>query len=399
MKVAPFNRYQTLDVVRALAASGRAGEVALYTGNDDAIVLDLLADFPAAPETRPVRFVGGLLGQWGVWTRRAVELLEAVKRVPARGRGGRSRPPGPRPAAHRRERRPLRRPERLPRLHPRHPRGAPPPGAPRRAVVPRPARGPLARAGRGDRPRPGGVPAPRRRRVRPGEPRPVAELSALADVVRAQKQGVARGITSVCSAHPVVLQAAMEQALEDGSGVLVESTSNQVNQEGGYTGVTPGGVRGLRRRGLATEAGLSGDRVILGGDHLGPHPWRAQGATIAMAARGGDGPPVRAGRLREGPPRREHAPARTTRSAPSPTPWRRRGRRTSPRRRRRPPPSVPRARPAPVYVVGTEVPPPGGQTGRARGSGGHAGRGCRRERSLSPAKRSDDADSSGRGSG
>jgi dihydrodipicolinate synthase/N-acetylneuraminate lyase len=77
VKVAPFNRYQTLDVVRALAASGRAGEVALYTGNDDAIVLDLLADFPGEP---PVRFVGGLLGQWGVWTRRAVETLEAVKR-------------------------------------------------------------------------------------------------------------------------------------------------------------------------------------------------------------------------------------------------------------------------------------------------------------------------------
>ena len=77
VKVAPFNRYQTLDVVRALAASGRAGEVALYTGNDDAIVLDLLADFPGEV---PVRFVGGLLGQWGVWTRRAVELLEAVKR-------------------------------------------------------------------------------------------------------------------------------------------------------------------------------------------------------------------------------------------------------------------------------------------------------------------------------
>ena len=77
VKVAPFDRYQTLEVVRALAQSGRAGDVALYTGNDDAIVLDLLADFPAEPR---VRFVGGLLGQWGVWTRRAVELLESVKR-------------------------------------------------------------------------------------------------------------------------------------------------------------------------------------------------------------------------------------------------------------------------------------------------------------------------------
>jgi dihydrodipicolinate synthase/N-acetylneuraminate lyase len=88
VKVAPFNRYQTLDVVRALAASGRAGEVALYTGNDDAIVLDLLADFPQAPGRSPVRFVGGLLGQWGVWTRRAVELLEAVKRCRREGGAG-----------------------------------------------------------------------------------------------------------------------------------------------------------------------------------------------------------------------------------------------------------------------------------------------------------------------
>lgn len=85
VKVAPFNRYQTLDVVRALVASRRAGEVALYTGNDDAIVLDLLADFPASPG---VRCVGGLLGQWGVWTRRAVELLEAVKRCRRSGGAG-----------------------------------------------------------------------------------------------------------------------------------------------------------------------------------------------------------------------------------------------------------------------------------------------------------------------
>ena len=74
VKAAPFNRYQTLDVMRALAESGRAHEIALYTGNDDNIIADLLADF------RGVRFSGGLLGQWAVWTRRAVELLDAVKR-------------------------------------------------------------------------------------------------------------------------------------------------------------------------------------------------------------------------------------------------------------------------------------------------------------------------------
>jgi dihydrodipicolinate synthase/N-acetylneuraminate lyase len=83
VKVAPFDRYRTLDVARALQASGRAGEVALLTGNDDAIVLDLLAELPAG-----LRFAGGLLGQWGVWTRRAVELLEAVKRCRREGGAG-----------------------------------------------------------------------------------------------------------------------------------------------------------------------------------------------------------------------------------------------------------------------------------------------------------------------
>jgi dihydrodipicolinate synthase/N-acetylneuraminate lyase len=76
IKVAPFNRYQTLDVVRAVAESGR-DDIALYTGNDDTIVLDLVTPFRFEANGRPVerRFVGGLLGQWAVWTRRAVELL------------------------------------------------------------------------------------------------------------------------------------------------------------------------------------------------------------------------------------------------------------------------------------------------------------------------------------
>jgi dihydrodipicolinate synthase/N-acetylneuraminate lyase len=84
IKVAPFNRYGTTDVVRALAASGRR-DVALYTGNDDSIVADLLTEFrvgaskPAQPAAAtPLRFVGGLLGHWSVWTRKAVELLESI---------------------------------------------------------------------------------------------------------------------------------------------------------------------------------------------------------------------------------------------------------------------------------------------------------------------------------
>ncbi|MEO7652458.1 MAG: dihydrodipicolinate synthase family protein, partial [Bryobacteraceae bacterium] len=73
IKIAPFNRYQTLDVVRAIAGSG----IALYTGNDDNIVLDLLTPFRFGGETK--RIVGGLLGHWAVWTQRAVELLEKTR--------------------------------------------------------------------------------------------------------------------------------------------------------------------------------------------------------------------------------------------------------------------------------------------------------------------------------
>jgi dihydrodipicolinate synthase/N-acetylneuraminate lyase len=83
IKIAPFNRYQTLDVVRAVAESGRAGEIALYTGNDDTIVSDLLTTFRFG-ETA-LRIVGGLLGHWAVWTRRAVELLQWIHSIVERG--------------------------------------------------------------------------------------------------------------------------------------------------------------------------------------------------------------------------------------------------------------------------------------------------------------------------
>ncbi len=77
IKVAPFNRYQTLDVVRAVVHSGRADQISLYTGNDDNIIPDLLSDFHVDGGT--AYFRGGLLGQWAVWTRRAVELLERIR--------------------------------------------------------------------------------------------------------------------------------------------------------------------------------------------------------------------------------------------------------------------------------------------------------------------------------
>jgi hypothetical protein len=74
VKVAPFDRYRTLDVTTALAESGRQ-DVALYTGNDDAIVSDLLTPFPPGTGGPALHFSGGLLGQWAVWTKRAVEIL------------------------------------------------------------------------------------------------------------------------------------------------------------------------------------------------------------------------------------------------------------------------------------------------------------------------------------
>jgi dihydrodipicolinate synthase/N-acetylneuraminate lyase len=88
IKIAPFNRYQTQDVVRAVAASGRLGQIALYTGNDDHIVLDLLTayGFPGPDGARPARIVGGLLGHWAVWTRRATDLLDRCHAVVAAGR-------------------------------------------------------------------------------------------------------------------------------------------------------------------------------------------------------------------------------------------------------------------------------------------------------------------------
>jgi hypothetical protein len=79
IKIAPFNRYQTLEVVRAVAASGRAREIALYTGNDDSIVADLVTQYEFGRDS--IAIVGGLLGHWAVWTRCAVALLDWTKTV------------------------------------------------------------------------------------------------------------------------------------------------------------------------------------------------------------------------------------------------------------------------------------------------------------------------------
>ena len=87
IKMAPFNRYRTLDVLRGVVAAGAEERISLYTGNDDHIVLDLALPFDIPREGRTVRLriKGGLLGHWSVWTRRAVELLERIHAAVAAG--------------------------------------------------------------------------------------------------------------------------------------------------------------------------------------------------------------------------------------------------------------------------------------------------------------------------
>lgn len=104
-------------------------------------------------------------------------------------------------------------------------------------------------------------------------------LDQLADL---RTKGTPRGITSVCSAHPVVLRAALRHGVATGATVLIEATCNQVNHRGGYTGMVPADFAALVAR-IAAEEGCPMEQVILGGDHLGPNPWRDQPAELALA--------------------------------------------------------------------------------------------------------------------
>jgi D-tagatose-1,6-bisphosphate aldolase subunit GatZ/KbaZ len=110
-------------------------------------------------------------------------------------------------------------------------------------------------------------------------------MKALLDLVQRHKSGAAAGIYSVCSAHPLVLEAALRLAAHTGGVALIEATSNQVNQDGGYTGLRPAGFRDLLY-GLAATVGLPRERIILGGDHLGPNCWQSMDAAAAMAKAG-----------------------------------------------------------------------------------------------------------------
>ncbi len=100
----------------------------------------------------------------------------------------------------------------------------------------------------------------------------------LDEILAAQKRGEAKGITSVCSAHPRAIQ----QSLETFKHPLIEATCNQVNQFGGYTGLTPRAFVDFVRR-IAEESQVHFEDILLGGDHLGPHVWQAEAAADAMA--------------------------------------------------------------------------------------------------------------------
>jgi D-tagatose-1,6-bisphosphate aldolase subunit GatZ/KbaZ len=106
-------------------------------------------------------------------------------------------------------------------------------------------------------------------------------MNSMLDLVRRHESGERVGIYSVCSAHPLVLEAALRLAKRTDSLALVEATSNQVNQDGGYTGMRPVDFRD-RLLSIATAVGLPHDRVVLGGDHLGPNCWQSLPSTAAL---------------------------------------------------------------------------------------------------------------------
>jgi len=109
----------------------------------------------------------------------------------------------------------------------------------------------------------------------------VMMTNPLQDIAQWPARRRIRGIPSICTAHPDVIAAAMRHYLDNDMPLLIEATCNQVNQEGGYTGMTPAGFRDFVE-GIALRLGFPTGRLILGGDHLGPNPWKSFAAEEAM---------------------------------------------------------------------------------------------------------------------
>jgi len=107
-------------------------------------------------------------------------------------------------------------------------------------------------------------------------------MQAMLDMIERHRRGDAGGVASICSAHPIVIEAALRHALRVGAPiVLFEATCNQVNQDGGYTGMTPADFVRFAHA-IADIVGFDPARIALGGDHLGPNPWTAFDAETAM---------------------------------------------------------------------------------------------------------------------
>jgi len=107
-------------------------------------------------------------------------------------------------------------------------------------------------------------------------------IDRIKTLAKSRASGLPAGIASICSAHPLVLESAMMRACQDEEVLLIEATANQVNQFGGYTGMRPDGFARFVME-IADRVGLPRDRVVLGGDHLGPLVWAAESASAAMA--------------------------------------------------------------------------------------------------------------------
>ena len=180
-------------------------------------------------------------------------------------------------------------------------------------------------------------------------------LAPLTDLAGRFHAGAPIGIASICSAHPLVLRAAVQHARDTGGTILIEATCNQVNHEGGYTGMTPRAFAD-HVAALMSEEGCPADRVILGGDHLGPNPWRAEPADVAV---GQAAAMIRA--YVEAGFRKIHIDA-SMGCAGEPTAL---DDTTTAKRAvglvaAAEDAATQAQRPSPVYVIGTEVPPPGG---------------------------------------
>lgn len=180
-------------------------------------------------------------------------------------------------------------------------------------------------------------------------------LHALTSLPADHAAGDRRGLTSVCSAHPIVIRAALIEAAATSSTACIEATCNQVNQDGGYTGMTPQDFRDFVLQ-IAQDLGFPSENILFGGDHLGPNPWRKGPADMAMtkavamtrayAAAG-------FGKL--------HLDASMScTDDPVPLPPATMARRAALLAQAAEVGAIEGGHPAPAYIIGTEVPVPGG---------------------------------------